>query len=138
MTNHTFEIIGLDHLVLRVRHPKRMLEFYTQVLGCVLERERAELGLYQLRAGSQLIDLVDISGPLGGEGEPASQCTANMDHFCLLINPFDAEALSAHLTAHKIIHERPARRYGAQGEGMSLYLYDPEGNQVELKDSLPL
>ena len=46
MTNYTFSIIGLDHLVLRVRHPKRMLEFYTQVLGCVLERERAELGLY--------------------------------------------------------------------------------------------
>ena len=56
MTNHIFELIGLDHLVLRVRHPKRMLEFYTQVLGCALERERAELGLYQLRAGRQLID----------------------------------------------------------------------------------
>lgn len=133
MSKFMFKIVGLDHLMLRVRQPVRMLDFYCRVLGCQLEREQEDLGLYQLRAGMQLIDLVDVYGPLGGDGIPADQCKANMDHFCLLITPFEIETLSAYLTEHGVIHEKPALRYGAQGEGMSLYLYDPEGNQVELK-----
>lgn len=130
-----FEIVGLDHLVLRVRNPHRMLDFYCRVLGCKLEREKAEIGLYQLRAGAQLIDLVDIRGPLGGDGLPADQCRSNMDHFCLQITPFQPDELGAYLAKNGIIYEVPVNRYGAQGEGLSLYLYDPEGNQLELKGS---
>ncbi|WP_243453958.1 VOC family protein [Oceanisphaera pacifica] len=131
-----FTVIGLDHLVLRVRNPERMLDFYCRVLGCQLEREKSDIGLYQLRAGAQLIDLVDINGPLGGDGDPAEQCKANLDHFCLLIDPFQPDALRAHLKKNGVICEKPVMRYGAQGEGLSLYLYDPEGNQVELKGIL--
>ncbi|ART79962.1 VOC family protein [Oceanisphaera avium] len=128
-----FEVLGLDHLVLRVRQPMRMLDFYCRVLGCQLEREVAELGLYQLRAGSQLIDLVDIQGPLGGDGQVPDQCKANLDHFCLLIAPFEVEALYQYLAKNAVIYERASQRFGAQGEGLSVYVYDPEGNQVELK-----
>lgn len=128
-----FKIVGLDHLVLRVRNPVRMLDFYCRVLGCHLEREQANIGLYQLRAGAQLIDLVDIRGPLGGEGSPAEQCKANLDHFCLQITPFQPDELRVYLKKNGVICEKPVVRYGAQGEGLSLYLYDPEGNQVELK-----
>lgn len=128
-----FKIVGLDHVVLRVRNPERMLDFYCRVLGCTLEREKADIGLYQLRAGAQLIDLVDIRGPLGGDGDPPEQCKANMDHFCLQITPFQPDELKVHLKNNGVIFEKPATRYGAQGEGLSLYLYDPEGNQVELK-----
>ena len=53
------EIRGLDHVVLRTVDPQRSMRFYCEVLGCVEERSLAELGLYQLRAGAQLIDLVD-------------------------------------------------------------------------------
>lgn len=128
-----FRITGLDHLVLRVRNPQRMLNFYCKVLGCCLEREKADIGLYQLRAGDQLIDLVDIRGPLGGEGEAADHCRANMDHFCLRIDPFDPDALLNYLSLSGVICEAPVMRYGAQGEGLSIYLFDPEGNQIELK-----
>ncbi|MDP5293764.1 VOC family protein [Oceanimonas sp. CHS3-5] len=128
-----FRVMGLDHLVLRVRNPQRMLDFYCKVLGCCLEREKAEIGLYQLRAGDQLIDLVDIRGPLGGDGEAADQCKANMDHFCLRIDPFDPDALLNYLSLSGVVCEPPVMRYGAQGEGPSIYLFDPEGNQIELK-----
>ncbi|PSJ44005.1 VOC family virulence protein [Zobellella endophytica] len=128
-----FKILGIDHLVLRIRQPERMLDFYCRVLGCTLERELGEVGLYQLRAGNSLIDMVDIRGPLGGEGEAADQCKANMDHFCLRISPFDAEALRDYLGRAGVICEEPVLRYGAEGEGPSVYLFDPEGNQVELK-----
>lgn len=133
MSKAMFEILGLDHLALRVRQPMRMLDFYCRVLGCKLEREVADLGLYQLRAGAQLIDLVDIQGPLGGDGETPDQCKANLDHFCILVSPFEVARICAYLSANGVIHEQPKLRYGAQGKGPSIYLYDPEGNQVELK-----
>lgn len=133
MTKAMFEVVGLDHLVLRVRQPMRMLDFYCRVLGCKLEREVADLGLYQLRAGQHLIDLVDIQGPLGGDGQAVDQCQANMDHFCLIITPFEVESLARYLTANRVIFEPAVMRIGAQGEGLSMYVYDPEGNQVELK-----
>ncbi|WP_417617170.1 VOC family protein [Oceanisphaera sp.] len=136
MSTVLFKIVGLDHLMLRVRNPQRMLDFYCRVLGCTLEREKTDIGLYQLRAGAQLIDLVDIRGPLGGEGSPADQCRANMDHFCLKISPFQPDELSAYLAKNGVIYEKPISRYGAEGEGLSIYLYDPEGNQLELKGGL--
>jgi len=57
-----FSILSLDHVVLRVSSLARMQRFYCEVLGCTLERERADLGMVQLRAGSALIDLVDVAG----------------------------------------------------------------------------
>ncbi len=50
-----FCIIQLDHVVLRVSDLQLMLDFYQRVLGCTLERQETDLGLYQLRAGSSLI-----------------------------------------------------------------------------------
>lgn len=128
-----FKILGLDHLVLRARQPERMLDFYCRILGCTLERQKSDIGLYQLRAGAQLIDLVDIRGPLGGDGEAPARCKANMDHFCLSIDPFDADEICTYLSLNGVIFEAPVMRYGAEGEGLSVYLFDPEGNQIELK-----
>ena len=56
-----------------------------------------------------------------------------MDHLCLRVEPFDAEALKAHLTQHGARPGNAVERYGAEGLGPSLYLFDPEGNMVELK-----
>ena len=52
-----FKILQLDHIVLRVRDVDAMLRFYIDVLGCAMERQQEELGLYQVRAGASLIDL---------------------------------------------------------------------------------
>ncbi|MBU3824151.1 MAG: VOC family protein [Candidatus Oceanisphaera merdipullorum] len=128
-----FEVVGLDHLVLRVRQPIRMLDFYCRILGCKLDREVADLGFYQVRVGNQVLDLVDVQGPLGADGGTPDQCKANMDHFCLLVSAFDAEALSAYFRKNGVIHEPATSRISAQGEGLSMYVYDPEGNKVELK-----
>ncbi|MEE9481273.1 MAG: VOC family protein, partial [Kiloniellales bacterium] len=64
----TFQVLGLDHLVLRVKDLDRALAFYRDVLGCALERSLDEIGLYQLRAGRSLIDLVTLDGELGRHG----------------------------------------------------------------------
>ncbi|MDR3534103.1 MAG: VOC family protein [Rhodopila sp.] len=124
----------LDHLVLRVTDLKAMMGFYIDVLGCSLEKVQEQLGLYQLRAGSALIDLVPVDGPLGQKGgaAPAKE-GRNMDHFCLRVEPFDAEAIIAHLRGHGADPAPVASRYGAEGQGPSIYVSDPEGNVVELK-----
>ncbi len=130
-----FRISGLDHVVIRVLEPERMVEFYWDVVGCSLERRLDEIGLIQLRAGSALIDLVPVEGELGRMGGAApGREGRNMDHFCLRIEPFEPEALAAHLRAKGLEPGAVKRRYGAQGFGPSLYLGDPEGNVVELKD----
>jgi len=46
------EVAGIDHLVLRTTQVEWMLDFYTKVLGCSIERQSsAETGLTRLRAG---------------------------------------------------------------------------------------
>ena len=116
------QIKQLDHLVLRVVNLQAMMHFYMDVLGCSLEKVQEKIGLYQLRAGSALIDLVPVDGPSGQKGgAPPGKEARNLDHFCLQIEPFDAEPGPVE------------SRYGAAGQGPSIYVPDPEGNVVELK-----
>lgn len=61
-----FQILGLDHLVLRVHDMPRMVRFYTEVLHCEVERRVEELGLVQLRAGQSMIDLLPREAPGAG------------------------------------------------------------------------
>ncbi len=127
-------IQGLDHLVLRVVDLDRMLRFYCDALGCTVERRQESLGLIQLRAGSALIDLVPIDGRLGAAGGAApGREGRNLDHFCLRVNPFDAQAIRGHLEARGVSVGPVVSRYGAEGQGPSVYVTDPEGNVVELK-----
>ncbi len=129
-----FRVQRLDHLVLRVRDPDRMIAFYRDVLRCPVEKVQADLGLYQLRAGDSLVDLVDVAGPLGkAGGAAAGREGRNLDHLCLRIEPFDLPALRAWLRQNGVAPGEAGLRYGAEGNGPSLYLGDPEGNVVELK-----
>ena len=136
MTTRPFHVVELDHLVLRVASLQASLAFYRDVLGCKLERELPELGLYQLRAGSQLIDLVPIGTKLGGDA--VVRGGRNLDHFCLNGAPFDEAALREWLQAHAVVASESGRRYGAHGYGTSLYVTDPDGNTVELKAVTPV
>jgi glyoxylase I family protein len=126
--------LGLDHVVLRVVDHPGMERFYCDILGCHVDRRRDDLGLLQLRAGRSQIDLVDIAGELGRSGGAAAGAEGrNMDHFCLRIEPFDAAAILAWLHRNNVPHDAPKARYGADGYGFSIYIRDPEGNEVELK-----
>jgi glyoxylase I family protein len=70
-----------------------------------------------------------VDGKLGKAGGAArGREGRNLDHFCLRVEPFDEGAIRRQLEAQGV-----AMRYGAQGEGPSIYVTDPEGNVVELK-----
>ena len=125
-------VIGLDHVVLRVRDLDAMLDFYRDTLGCPVERE-LDIGLVQLRAGASLIDLVPVESELGRKGGGPPGGPRNMDHFCLQVEPFDEEEIRRVLTSRGYEAGPVEARYGALGDGPSIYVEDPEGNTVELK-----
>ncbi|WP_322058774.1 VOC family protein [Paraburkholderia sp. J63] len=128
------QIREIDHVVIRAADLAAMTRFYCDVLGCCVEREEQKLGLVQLRAGRSLVDLAAIGGALDRDGGAApSGAAGNMDHLCLRVEPFDGEALKAWLTQRGARPGDVVERYGAEGLGPSLYLFDPEGNMVELK-----
>ena len=130
-----FQVQRIDHVVFRVTDVERSIAFYQQVLGCAVVRRREHLGLVHLRAGASMIDLVAIDGVLGRCGGPApGKGGRNVDHLCLRIEPCDESQLRAHLAAHAVAVEGPAEiNFGAEGDGLSLYLQDPDGNTIELK-----
>ncbi|MEJ8822886.1 VOC family protein [Variovorax humicola] len=124
----------IDHLVLRVVDLEGMVRFYCDALGCTVEKRQDDIGLVQLRAGRSLIDLVPIDGQLGRMGGAAPGPEGrNLDHFCVRVEPFDETGIREHLRAHGVEAGPVESRYGAEGNGPSIYLSDPEGNVVELK-----
>ena len=128
-------IKGLDHVVIRARNVDEMVEFYCDVLGCVVERKLSpEFGLVQLRAGNSLIDIVSVDGKIGRAGGAApGKEGRNMDHFCVRLEDFEEAAIRSHLSRYGVHGSDLETRYGAEGNGPSIYVQDPEGNTVELK-----
>jgi glyoxylase I family protein len=125
------KVAELDHVVLRCRDQPKMLEFYTRVLGLVEERRLDQIGLIQLRAGSSMLDLVPAA-------EPRLESALNVDHFCFGIHAADLLQVARHLRENSVeVAGDPAMRYGARGMGQSIYIRDPEGNTVELKQMAP-
>jgi glyoxylase I family protein len=124
------KITGLDHVVLRTRKLDEVLSFYRDKLGCPVERTLDVIGLYQLRAGAALVDVVDTTVFTVAEAGPGESL---FDHFCLSVAASSAADLCALLDASGIAHGEPVERYGATGNGMSVYVSDPDGRTVELK-----
>lgn len=120
----TFRVERIDHVVLRVRDLAAMVRFYEQALGFHEERRLQKLGLVQMRAGASLLDLIASER---ADGAP------NMDHLCFRIEPFDRDAIVTQLARFGISVGETVERYGAEGNGPSVYFHDPEGNQIELK-----
>lgn len=126
-----FSVVTIDHVVLRTANPAGLEAFYTEVIGCPVEKRQEKIGLTQLRAGRSLIDIVALKP--GEIAKSPGSAGGNMDHLCLRIDPFDVVAIRRHLAAHGIDCGEDVPRYGAEGSGPSVYFDDPEGNRIELK-----
>ena len=129
-----FRVLGIDHIVLRCTNLAAMEDFYCRALGFEVAKRNEPLGLVHLRSRAAMIDLVSLDGPLGRAGGAApGEEGRNMDHLCLRVDPFDAELLTRHFAAFGVTPGELRTRFGAEGDGPSFYIRDPEGNRVEIK-----
>jgi catechol 2,3-dioxygenase-like lactoylglutathione lyase family enzyme len=131
-------VIGFDHVVLRVRDLDRALGFYRDVLGLRIELlEEYRKGLrpcVSARAGEQLIDLVP--DPTYDPKEGSSK--GGLLHVCLEIDGKLAAILPwLRERGVNVIEDQPMARMGARGMGLAVYVSDPDGYIVELKERSP-
>ena len=133
MPQFPFALEGLDHVVLLVDDMDAARTFYTEVIGCTVDNALPQYGMLQLRAGASLIDLVAHTSEEGAWAKPDVAGGRNMDHVALATGPWDEPALRSHLDAHGVEIVEEGERYGAKGNGYSIYVRDPSGNTVELK-----
>jgi len=121
--------LGIDHVVLRVTDMERTVGFYRDVLGLRVERIFERIGLYQIRCGGNLIDLVAMTP---GETLPPP-AARGIEHLCLSVEA-DLDELIAHVESKgSPVFRGPMEVYGARGFGTSIYIHDPDGYEIELK-----
>jgi len=117
------KVVGMDHIVLRCTDVERALAFYCDTLG--LEGERVDAW----RRGEALFPSVRITATTVIDLFAGTRDGTNLDHFCLVIEPSDLDALAVAFPDA----QRAEHLFGAQGYASSLYVHDPEGNIVELR-----
>ena len=120
-------IQAVDHLVLVVADVERSVAWYRDVLGLEVLRfqewKDGQVFFPSVRVDeSTIIDLV-----VGERGEGRG----NVDHFCLVVEETDLAAVRDSGVFDVV--EGPVTRWGARGDGTSLYVRDPDGTVVELR-----
>ena len=133
MMASVIRVRSLDHLVLRVRDVDSSLRFYRDVLGCGVEGEpefrRGDRPFLSLRAGDQLLDLVPDAAYDHGRSD------GGLLHFCVTVEgDFTGAVQSLRDAGVPLIHDQPVVRGGARGNGLSIYVTDPDGYIVEVKE----
>jgi catechol 2,3-dioxygenase-like lactoylglutathione lyase family enzyme len=116
---------ALDHIVLNVADVERSLAWYCDVLG--LPGERVE----EWRAGRTFFPSVRIDASTIIDQFAAERSGENLNHFCVVVEPCDLQAVAD--SGRFDVVDGPAKRWGARGDGTSLYVRDPDGNTVELR-----
>jgi glyoxylase I family protein len=129
-----FTMKGLDHVVIRCTDLAAMKRFYCDVLGGTMAEEDTDIGLYHVRIGDHIVDLMPVDESSGRKGGPAPGADGhNMDHFAIQVTPYYDDAIREYLAACGIDLGATIIRGGAEGEGPGIHIKDPEGNTVELK-----
>jgi catechol 2,3-dioxygenase-like lactoylglutathione lyase family enzyme len=131
-----FTVTGMDHIVLNVRDMATVLDFYINVLGLPGERldefHQGKVSFPSVRINEHtLIDLFPM--PHGAEAATPGGAF-DLNHFCLVIEKTNMPDVIAHLEQHGVpILQGPVTRWGAHGNGTSIYLQDPEKRQIEIR-----
>ena len=117
---------GIDHLVLNVADVERSVAWYVERLGF------EPLRLEEWRRGEVLFASVRLTDTFIIDLFANERSGDNVDHLCLVVDPTDLDALAA--SDDFDVVSGPSEVFGAQGMGRSVYVRDPDGNVVELRN----
>jgi catechol 2,3-dioxygenase-like lactoylglutathione lyase family enzyme len=119
------QMVGFDHIVLNVSDPEASLDFYCNKLGC------GPVRVEEWRAGKNRFPSARVNAHTILDLAPGERSGQNLDHFCLVVEPMDLVKFAAEQGLEVLRPPQP--RYGAQGEGVSIYVHDPDRNVVEIR-----
>ena len=119
----------LDHIVLNTPDVERSLAFYLGLLE--LEPVRVD----QWRAGEVFFPSVRVNDGTIIDILQSERTGENMNHLCLVVDRADVDAVAA--DPRFTVVDGPVTRFGARGDGWSVYVTDPDGNVVELRSYEP-
>jgi len=119
------KVTELDHIVLCCADVERTLAWYTDVLGL------APVRLDEWRRGEAPFPSVRINDGTIIDLVAGETIDGRLDHFCVVIEPTDLDAVAR--SGRFEVVDGPGTRYGARGDGTSLYVRDPDGALVELR-----
>ena len=126
MTEPLVHVTGLDHIVLMVADVEASLAFYCDKLG--LPGERVD----EWRSGEVMFPSVRLSEQTIIDLFVGERSGTNLDHFALVVSTGTDLHGIVDSGEFEVVTE-PVTRWGARGDGLSLYVRDPDGNTVELK-----
>jgi catechol 2,3-dioxygenase-like lactoylglutathione lyase family enzyme len=130
-------IIELDHIVLNVGDIDRSLKFYTEVLGLKGERvdefRTGKVSFPSVRITDQTI--IDLFPSKDRASDSSSErVVKNLNHFCLVVGADSFSGIVDYLAEnHVTVRQGPVSRWGAQGRATSVYFFDPDGNEIEIR-----
>jgi catechol 2,3-dioxygenase-like lactoylglutathione lyase family enzyme len=126
-----FKINSIDHIVLTVKDIERTIHFYETILG--MKKIIFGDNRIALKFGKQKINLHKYKH----EVEPkATHPMPGSTDICLIIQTDLNEAMT-YVKNHGVkIIDGPVKRTGAQGDIISFYMNDPDGNLIEIANYL--
>ena len=125
MRSITVSVTALDHIVLNCADIETTLAWYIDRLGLapvrVDEWREGKVPFPSLRINEGTV--IDLTSGEDNDGR--------LDHFCVVIAATDLAEVAA--SGEFEVLDGPATRFGARGDGTSLYVRDPDGTTVELR-----
>ena len=120
------QIKNLDHIVIVVSDVKEVLKFYCDILGMRLVQKDGHISL---NFGSQKINLHRFEGEFLPAAKHPTKGSADI---CLIVEDNIEDVRSELLAKGVEIELGIVRRNGALGAMKGLYIYDFDGNLIEL------
>ena len=123
-SNHV-TVLDIDHIVLNCANIETTLAWYVEQLGL------APVRVDEWRGGTAPFPSVRVNPHTIVDLIEGDTSSGRLDHFCLVIEPTDLDRLA--LSGRFDVVDGPGPRFGARGDGTSIYVRDPDGAVVELR-----
>ena len=123
----------LDHLVLTVADIEATCQFYATVLGCKVITFGDNRKALRIGNSAQKINLHPAEHPF----KPAAKHPQpGSDDLCFLTSTPIADVIEQMTQLNVPIIEGPVTRTGTFGPILSVYIRDPDGNLIEVANSI--